>query len=342
MSVTIYDVAKHAGVGIGTVSRVINNSPQLSAATRTRVLDAIHELHFQPHAMARGLARKKTNTIAAIVPFFTGYFFLELLRGVQLAVTEHKYDLILYSLDHPDKTEGFLERTLRERRVDGVLLISLNISDQYALAFQERRLPIVLVDSSCPTLDSITVQNREGAYTATEHLIRLGHTRIAMINGRLVSVPAKVRLEGYQQALKHHSIPFRNEYLIISDLNSPQDGFNQAAGYEGMKKLIGLGKERPSAVFFSSDIQAVGGIRAVQDAELQIPGDFAVIGFDDIELAEYLSLSTMRQPMFEMGSLAVERLMERINGSASGILTKRFSAELVIRKSTDPLISAGA
>ena len=153
MAVTIYDIAEQAGVGIGTVSRVINNSPHIAPKTRERVLAVINKLGYKPHAMARGLAGQKTNTIAVIVPVFTGYFFLEVLRGVQQEISTAHYDMILYSVDHSDKADIFLRKVLYEKRADGVLLISLSINDSFAQQFIDKRFPIVLLDSSSPVLD---------------------------------------------------------------------------------------------------------------------------------------------------------------------------------------------
>ena len=196
MAVTIYDVAKKAGVGIGTVSRAINNSPRISSQTKAKVDQAIQELKYQPHALAQGLARKRTNMVAIIVPVFTGYFYLELLRGIQQEISKYQYDLLLFSVDQTEKTEIFLKRTLHERKVDGVLLISLAISDPYVKKFLHSQFPIVLIDSDHNGLDSLTVENEQGAYLATKHLIDLGHTRIGIIDAQLKSIPAKMRLKG--------------------------------------------------------------------------------------------------------------------------------------------------
>lgn len=340
MSVTIYDVARKAGVGIATVSRTINNSTQVSPQTKAKVQKAIRDLKYQPHALAQGLARKKTNMIAIVVPFFTGYFYHELLKGVQEEISKHKNDLILYSLDQTDKTEIILKRTLEEKRVDGVLLISLSISDAYAREFQSIKLPIVLVDSYHPNLDSIYVENERGAYTATEYLIKLGHTKVGMIDGQLRSMPAKIRLDGYKKALADHRIPFHSEYFVVSEPVSDTDGFNRESGYNGMKRLLRMEEERPTAVFVSSDIQAAGAIKAIQEQNLRIPDDVAIIGFDDIELAEYLELTTMRQPMVEMGKLGVQRLMARIAGEAEGIYQRVLTTELIIRKTCGPVKGA--
>lgn len=339
MPVTIYDVARRAGVGIGTVSRALNNSPLIAADTKARVLKAIQELDYRPHALAQGLARNKTDMIAIIVPFFTGYFFVELLRGVQEEAIRHHYDLVLYSVHQTDKVELFLERALRERRVDGVLLLSLPISDRYARKFVTSRVPIVLVDSFHPSLDSITVENRDGAYQATSHLLALGHRRVGMIVGHLRSMPARVRLEGFRQALADHGIPFDERYVAMVDSIPGQDGFCKEAGYEGMKKLLALGAERPSAVFVSSDIQAEGAMRAALEVGVRIPQDVAIVGFDDIEIAELLGLTTMRQPMWEMGRLAVDRLVERIGEPDAPRYARSFAPSLVVRQSCGALMS---
>ena len=337
MRITIYDVAKKAGVGIGTVSRVINNSPQISPKTRKKVLRVIKELKYQPYIMAQGLAKKKTNTIACIVPFFTGYFYFELLNGVQQKLSKYGYDLILYSVDHLERKEHFFKRTLRERRVDGVLLFSMTITDQYAEKFLQSKLPIALVDSFHNELDSIMIENREGAFRATEHLIHLGHRRIGMINGNLTSIPAQKRLEGFREALIKNELTLDDRYIVNikhtddDDLRH-NDGFNKKAGYYAMKKLLLLEKDCPTAIFVSSDIQAAGAMKAIQESGLKIPEDIAIVGFDGIELSEYLGLTTMKQPMQEMGMLAVEQLINRIQNSLENTVFKKlFHPELIIR-----------
>ncbi len=332
MAATIYDVAKKAGVGIGTVSRVINNSTQITSSTKEKVLKAIEALNYQPHAMARGLARKKTSMISIIVPTFTGYFYHDLFKGIQQELAYYQYDLILYNVDNYEKTDEYLRRTLQEKRVDGVLLISLGISDKYAARYIQEHFPIVLVDAFHPDLDSIFVENKNGAYLATEHLIQQGHRKVAMIDAQLKSSPAKERLEGYKSALEAHNISFNERYLVIANSVPDEDGFNREAGYQAMRQLLTLGENRPTAVFISSDIQAFGAIKAIKENHLEIPRDVAIVGFDDIELAEYLGLTTMRQPMGEIGKLGVQRLMKRIRGENSADFKKVFSAELIIRE----------
>lgn len=339
MGVTIYDVAKKAHVGIGTVSRVINNSPHISPRTKEKVLKVIRELKYQPSVMARGLALKKTNIIACIVPIFTGYFYFEVLNGIQQALSTFGYDLILYSVDKAAKKEEVLKRTIRERKVDGVLLISLPISDKLASKFIESKLPIVLVDNYHEALDSITIENKQGAFIATEHLIKLGHRCIGMINGNLGSLPALDRFEGYRAALVDHNITCNEKFIVNSNSSvdpeiNQNDGFNKKAGYRGMNQLLQNQNGRPTAIFVSSDIQAVGVIRAIQEHKLTIPKDIAIVGFDDIEMSAYLGLTTMKQPMFEMGTIAVNRLIEKIQHPeiTNGAFKQLLHPKLIVRE----------
>ncbi|MDZ7359969.1 MAG: LacI family transcriptional regulator [candidate division KSB1 bacterium] len=338
MTVTIYEVAKKAGVGIGTVSRVLNNSPQISSATRERVMKVIQTLNYQPHAMAQGLARKKSLSIAALVPFFTGHFYGELLKGIQQAIARHKYDLILYSIEDFQDKDFYLKRALQQRRVDGVVLVSLPLSEAQAKEFKRRKLPLVLVDASHPDFDSIVVNNQTGAYAAVRHLIGLGHTCLAMITGHRESAPAQHRYLGFQTALAEAGLEVADDLLMSSDnLQSEavkiNDGFNKETGYWAMRQLLARNGKRPTGVFIASDIQALGAMKAVRESGLRIPEDIAIVGFDDIELAEYAGLTTVRQPMFEMGRLAVERLMTLIAHPKTPRAHRHIETELVIRES---------
>lgn len=333
MPITIYDVAKKAGVGIGTVSRAMNNSPHISPATKAHILKIVKELNYQPHALAQSLARKKTYTIASVVPFFTNYFFVELLKSVQAALSSRNYDLILYTINRIDRRDDTLNRVLSERRTDGVLIFSLQVSDDYAQRFLESQIPVVIVDHMHPKIDSIVIANRQGAYEATKHLIGLGHKAIGMINGHLSSYPAILRLEGFKQALQEFDMPFEDRWLVICDAAAGEHGFNEAAGYKAMKRLLAENSRLPTALFVASDVQALGVMRAAKEAGLRIPQDLALVGFDDIELAKFVGLSTMRQPIAQMGQMAVDRLLEHIEGSSHNGFYTELKAELIVRES---------
>lgn len=340
MPVTIYEVAEKAGVGIGTVSRVLNDSPQITPATREKVLRAIKQLNFQPHAMAQGLARRKTHTIGVIVPFFTGYFYVELLRGIQQSLSENNFDLILYGVDDLQKKDACFKRVLQQRRVDGVLLLSMPLAEPFVKDFKRRKLPLVLVDAFHAKFDSITVNNEAGAYLAGVHLVRLGYRHIAMLTGHFESMPAQTRLNGCRRALQEAGMSLSEDMIFTSDslpreVAHKNDGFNQEAGYLAMRDFLATHPRNgsPTAVFVNCDIQAVGAIKAVKEAGLRIPEDIALIGFDDIELAKYVGLTTVHQPMAEMGSKAVERVMSLLENHEQPPQHLRLETRLMVRES---------
>jgi len=334
--VNIYDIAREAGVGIGTVSRVLNNHPSVGANTRKKVLDVIKWMKYQPHTYAQRLARRNSETISAIIPFFSTYFFVEVLHGVQDKITELNYDLVLYGVDRPDQIESHINRTLRRGKVDGILFFSMKLPEKAVPLFKESKVPVVLVDTTLPDFDSISVANIEGAHTAVKHLIHLGHRSIGMVNSRSAGVHAMERFEGYKRGLLEEGLPCSEDFVKTG--NNPKfDGFNREAGYEAMVEFIKMGKYMPRAFFVSSDIQAMGAIAALNEHGLRVPEDAAIVGFDDIELASYINLTTMRQPMYQMGALAVDRLVRRMSSADTEILHTTFSPTLIIRESCGAL-----
>ncbi len=333
MPVTIYDIADKAQVGVGTVSRVLNNHPNVSPKTRERVLKVAHDLNYQPHAYAQGLARRKSNTLAAIIPFFTNYFFIEVLQGIQDKIHSLGYDLMLYGLNenNPEQFETYLLRAAQKGRADGIMLFSLRLPENFALKFKHINQPIMLVDGYHSDFDSITVDNKAGAYAATKHLISLGHTRIGMINANPISPPAQQRYEGYRTALMECGLPTDNKYVKWSRIMK-YDGFSREAGYISMVEMLELGELRPTAVFVSSDVQAIGAISALRDHELSVPDDIAVVGYDDIELAKHFGMTTVSQPMYEMGVLAVGRMLDRMSNRGGSVTHTAFTPKLIIRE----------
>lgn len=330
MSVTIYDLAREAGVGIGTVSRCLNNHPSVSPQTRARVLSIARRLSYTPHAHAQRLASRKTNSISTIIPYFTNYFFVQILEGVQDKAAELGFDLILYGVNHPTQAEQYLKRSLLRGHVDGVMLFSMKFPESYVSRFREMTLPLVLVDAFHEAFDSIRVKNREGAQAATRHLISLGHRRIAMINASPETQPARERLEGFQDALAEAGLPFHSSDLLAT-ASGKADGFSREAGRAAMHELLSRPGPRPTAVFIASDVQALGALDAVREHGVRIPDDLAVVGFDDIELARHVGLTTMRQPMYAMGTLALERLAARMRDPALPPTLSTFTPELVVR-----------
>lgn len=330
--ITIYDIAREAKVGIGTVSRVLNGNPHVSDETRRKVLEVARRLNYQPHTYAQRLAKQKAYAISAVIPFFISYFFIEVLRGVQDKISDYGFDLVLYGVNDPStQVEHYIQKSTHRGKVDGVLFFSMKFPEAYTSYFKQRGIPIVLVDTFHPKFDSITVDNFQGAYIATKHLIEHGYEKIGMIVARLESMPAKQRFDGFRKALSDYGKIFYEEYFVESR-DTRLDGFTRDAGYQACKELLSRNREIPSAIFVSSDIQAIGVIEALSERGIKVPDDVAVIGFDDIELAKDFGLTTVRQPMYEIGKVAVEKLFERMNSRKTKPEHIKFTPELVIRK----------
>lgn len=336
MTATIYDIAKKAKVGIGTVSRVLNKHESVSERTRERVLKIVTELNYKPHPFAIGLARQRTNSILLAIPFFATFFFLEILRGIQQQLAEHDVSIILIGVNHPDQIEEILRHSIHRHRVDGIVFCSMKMPEHLAESTLLHKIPIVLVDTYHKNYDSISVNNKQGAYLATRHLLNQGHTRIAMLNANLRSVPANERFKGFQLAMKELR-RIIDPQLIMKTKSEYLDGFTRETGYEQMKELIALGSKMPTAVFAASDIQAIGALAAITEAGLSCPGDIALIGFDDIELSGPLGLTSMRQPMSKMGALTIHRLLARMNNPKLKADHTTFEPTLIVRRTTLPV-----
>jgi len=330
MAVTIYDVAKRAGVGIGTVSRVLNNSPQVREKTRQRVLAAIEELNYHPSPIAQRFSLRKTLTIGVIAPFFTRPSFVERLRGVEAAIAESEYDLIVYNVETTAKRDACFREVPASHRVDGLIVISLSPSDEDVARWAEAGVPTVLVDAHHPALSRVVVDDVAGGYMATQHLIELGHRRIAYISDPLINpfnfTSSRDRYQGYRRALADYGLPFRPEY-------HQADEHGRAQARALTRRLLDL-DDPPTAIFAASDTQAMGVLEALRERDLTAPDDVAVIGYDDIEVAEYLGLTTIRQPLFETGAKGVELLLEAIDDPERPPVRVELPLTLVVRQTT--------
>src|SRR5579884_224791 len=300
---TIHDVARIAGVGIGTVSRVINNSTGVKPATRQRVQAAIDELRYSPNLIARSMISRSTGAIGIIVPFFTRPFFIEVLQGVVAAITRMGRELVLYNVETNDQRDRYFRELPGQRKVDGLLVISLPPDDVTASAFRQAGMPVVLVDAYNPLLTSLVVDNIEGAYQAVRCLIAHGHRRIGFINGitegNFHFNQANDRLIGLHRALGEASLLFEPELVLTST-------WDRQGGKQAALQLL-TRADRPTAIFAASDVQAIGVLEAARSLHLSVPGDLSLIGYDDIEMAEVLELSTVQQPMKRMGELGVQK-----------------------------------
>jgi len=326
---TIYDVAERAKVSTATVSRVFNNRTRVAKDTRERVMKVAEALGYTPHISAKNLALQKTNLLAAVVPFETDFFYAQVMRGMQDALIDSDFDLMVYMAPEKRETRGQLERALQPGRADGVVLLSAELSDAQAEMVRASGQPFVLVDTHHSFFDSISVDNDEGAYDAVQRLLRHGYQRIAHITvAPEAPTPARNRRIGYEQALTDagHAI---NPDLIVYSTTYPF-GFMEEAGYEAMEQLLEL-PEPPDAVFACSDVQGLGALQALKDHSLQAPEDVAIVGFDDIHTSRHVGLSTLRQPMREMGKLAVRKLLQRIAQPSRTPSKTVFAPEYIAR-----------
>lgn len=332
--VTIRDVADYAGVGVGTVSRVLNNHPSVSDETRRKVLAAIDALNYTPNPIARRLSLRKTLAIAVIVPFFTRPAFTERLRGVEFALSDSEYDLILFNVETTAKRDAYFTDVPRRERFDGMLIVSLSPRNGEVDYVLGTGVPTVLVDARHPGLSRVVIDDVAGGRLATRHLIELGHRKIGFVGDYLENpfnfISSRDRFEGYLQALSEANIPFQAEYHCQGD-HGREHARHMANG------LLAL-PEPPTAIFAASDTQAIGVLEAAQDADLRVPGDLSIIGYDDIEIAEYLHLTTVRQPLFASGVEGVELLLDTIASPPPVPRRVLLPVELVIRDTTGPPI----
>jgi len=335
MSVTIRDVARRAGVGLGTVSRVLNHSPLVHEDTRTRVQRAVAELDYIPNSAARGLPRGRTNTISVIVPFFTRPSIIERLRGVENTLVQTEYDLIVYNVETPARRDQCLREVPRRGRADGVLVISLPPRQEDVAYLAKANVPIVLVDAHHPSLSQLNrlvVQDVRGGQQVTRYLIELGHRRIGFVgdapNSPFNFTSSNDRLQGYRAALHRAQLPFVRDYVIHAEHGRVQ-------ARERVEGLL-AGPDRPTAIFAASDTQAMGVLEAARALGLRVPHDLSVVGYDDIEVAEYLGLTTMRQSLYESGKRGVELLLHAIEHPYARPVYQVLPTELIVRQTTAP------
>ncbi len=329
MASTIYDIAKQAGVSIATVSRVFNQSSSVSESTKKKVLEVADAVGYHPQAYAQGLASKKSNTIMAVVPVISNYFFMEILGGIQDKLTELGYELTIFNVTAGKSLFEEVEHVLKRRWAEGYLFISIHLEDEQWEKLRRFDLPITLIDENHDGFDSVAVDNIQGAYRATQSLVDKGFQKIAMLSALQTSKPIRDRLVGFKKALEENGVPFCEKYVVAGD-TTYRDGFTEKGGYEAMAKMLNM-VEPPEACFCASDIQAVGALKAMKDLGKKIP----IIGYDDIELAEYIGLSTVRQPMRDMGYFATQSLVDRLQNENKAISQTIYSPELILRSSTE-------
>lgn len=329
--VTIKDVAKHANVSITTVSRVINETEHsVSHGTKERVLKSIQELGFYPNAMARGLHQNKTLTIGLIIQDISNPYYPSIVRGVEDRAQELGYTVILANVYRSrERTTKYLN-VFREKRVDGIIftgggVVKDAVKEKF---FEHTQLAAVAIGKSCNAkLPSVQVNNVQASREACEYLIQLGHRQIITITGPRESITAIDRLEGYRQALKDNGIQPKDEWII-------QGNFEFESGYKAIKKFpVGV-KDKVTAIFAHNDMMAIGAMKALKEKGLRVPEDVAVIGFDNIPLASFVTpvLSTVTVPIYELGKTSMNILSDLLLGQEVSRITT-LPTKLTIRQS---------
>jgi DNA-binding LacI/PurR family transcriptional regulator len=327
--VTIQDVAREAGVGVGTASRALSGNPHVADDTRAHVQMVAERMGFRPSPIARAFSRGRTHTLEVLVPLVTQHFYVEVLRGIEEALAATEYSLLIRSIERRSDRERILREAELRGRVDGALMVSLNPTRGMIRRLTEAGLPLVLIDAEHLRLASVGVDHAEAAASAVRHLVVLGHRRIALVD-RAEDPSAPVypdaRHRGYRDALFKAGIKPRREYEHVTDF-SPQ------AGAAALRDLLAL-RNPPTAVFAGSDSQAIGILEAARQAGRRVPDDLAVIGYNDIEVAAYLGLTTVHIPMREMGRYGVDLLLQGIDHPEAPPVRVQLPAELVVRRTS--------
>ncbi|KZN95339.1 LacI family transcriptional regulator [Aeribacillus pallidus] len=305
--VRISDVAKMANVSTATVSRVLSNSGNVKKETAEKVLEAIKKLNYQPNLLARQLRRLETKTVLVVVPDITNTFFSKILRGIEQVAIENDYEVLLGDTGNSlEREKGYLD-ILRQKKADGMILLTARL-ESHLLEEISHEFPVVLAceyleGSDIPT---VSIDNISSARKATEYLISLGHKRIGFLSGPMDVILSRDRLKGFKQGMMQHDIAIEPNLIQEGD-------FSFESGFNLMTKLLAL-TEPPTAVFASSDEMAIGAIKAIKAKGLKVPDDISIVGFDDIKFASIFepALTTVSQPMFEIGQKAMELLIKLI------------------------------
>jgi LacI family transcriptional regulator len=330
--VTIVDVAEKAGVSFGTVSRVINNDIHVRPETRERVQGVMQKLGYTANRQARSLAGGRSNIIGVLVPDLGTGYIGEIIRGIDAELSLTDLDLILYTTHRTASKEANYVANLAKGMVDGLLLVLPRSPADYTGTLTNRGVPFVLIDHQgigrdCP---AVGATNWQGAYHATEYLIKLGHTRIGFITGSMDLGCADERLEGYRSALRTYHLPNEPELIY-------EGTFFQPDGYAGASALLNL-IHPPTAIFASNDVMAMGVMDAVRNRGFRVPDDISIVGFDDIPQASMVrpGLTTVNQPLEKMGRVATQMLLDLFRNKEKTDNRIELPTELVIRESCQP------
>ena len=337
-SASIKDIAEAVGVSVSTVSRVINGKSYVNEATRKKVLDMVAQTNYQPNVLAKSLKMGRSNTICLVLPSIENLIFPAITRGVEEVARKSGYNVILCNTDEDEQSELEYIEKMKTYWIDGFILCSGNGTSSYAHDLRDEGIPVVKVnrftEADIGTVDTVAVNNYQAAYTATKYLLRGGRRRIALAQGTEDLYFYRERYRGYCQALEDFGVPY-DESLVLREINGTESFYQLTK--EAMAK-----DNPPDAFFATSDPKAFAILHALHELKLQVPEDVAVMGFDNVSLSSMVEppLSTISQPLRDMGAAAARSLIRQINykadhGTLPPPVTTVLNTDLIIRRSTD-------
>ncbi len=327
---TIYDVADQAGVSITTVSRFLNDPDKVAAGTRNRIEQSMNELQFVPRADAAARARKATRRVGVLTPFLTAQSFVQRFAGIHEILRPEGYELITYVVDTQRQLEGYLSMLPVSGKIDALIALALPIEDEDVQRFASHRIPLVAIEVPHPEIPRITIDDRHGGELAAMYLVSKGYRQPGFM-GEIGEPPYSLhatehRLEGYSRKLSVLGYPMDEEHICFHP-------YGMEATYAAALELLAK-PFRPDALFCASDFQAIGVIRAARALDIQIPAELGVLGFDDIEVAEYMELSTIRQSLDHSGQIAAAMVIDLLKNRQQPVREVKLELHIVERHTT--------
>ena len=324
----IQQVAKQAGVSVATVSRVLNGKDKVTAKTKQKVEEAIQYLNYEPSMLGRNLRNSESRIVLILIPSISNPFYFEIIKGIENMALSQNYSILLCETDSkPEKEEIYFD-LVRKKMADGIISMDPAVNVETLKELAENHAIIQCSEYGGGIgIPYVTIDSEEASYRAVQHLIQIGHRKIALMNSDEKFLYARERRMGYERALQEHGIPLNRDYIFYTQ----ELGFEQ--GQLAMKKILQL-QDRPTAVFAVSDLLAIGALKEINAAGLHVPEDVAVVGFDKIDFSNMTNpaLTTVAQPMYKMGTVAARMLIEKIQGKPVDSVV--LGHELVIREST--------
>jgi len=328
---TIREVAKHVGVSIATVSRVLNKSPHVSEKTKRKVLDGMAEMNYTPQLTARKLASDKHQMLAVVVPSFTTPYFNEVLKGIKDEIAETDLDMMIYNTGS-ENPEREMKRFFDRGMADAVIILSIDMPEKVHKQLQATQTPAVLVNTSHQEYDYFYVNDYHGGYIAGEHFAEQGFREVGIITATTNSTASKERQRGFVKALSENEIKIEPSFIVKGE-SLKHGGFSEEAGFEAIQKFTEKARF-PEAIFCLNDTLAIGAKYALSQLQKKVPEDVAVMGYDNIKLSKYHDLTTIDQNMSAIGGKAIKRLSELVNADETTLHQENIEPDLVERGST--------